>query len=90
MSWRGAKVEKGTCSRLAGREATFGIDRDLSYLGLSWLNCRETPEQGAALVTMSYAEARSIWPNLTVDRFAFYLRMRDAFRVLPQLREGQR
>jgi hypothetical protein len=70
------------------RDDLFRIDRDLSYLGLSWLTCHATRSEQAAGDTMSDAEARCVWhPHLTVERFLFFVRMRDAFRQRQQLRQ---
>lgn len=78
---RGAPREPGgPPEQLAECEAVFGIDQDLSYLGLSCLTCGEAPEKAAGHGT-NYVEARGIWyPYLTVERFSFLLRMRDLFR----------
>lgn len=81
----------GPSDPLDRREATFRIGRDLSYLGLSWMTCGGTPDARAAGERMSYAEARSMWhPHLTIERFSFFVRMRDAFRGLRQLRAAER
>ncbi len=86
-----APRDEPALAELDERVATFRVDRDLTHLGLTWLNFDETADQRAAGERMTYAEARAMWGSyLTVERFSFFLRTRDVFKEVRDADEAGR